>query len=764
MSMSSRIIKSGAVLALLLAISASASAVTDSYFEDFNNRDPDVTINDQDFWSVSQGGDSNAIVNDTTTPSGTGRSLEIVDTTPTVIVGRPRDYGSVSPTWVSYVVKAASGAKQRSVPSTGIAAVTFDYTGRILASNGTAWVDTGMTYTDDQWYEITLKLDFTTHRYDLYVSNFGVPEVQFVPVKSSLQFIDTSISKLSKFGFGGPYSAAGTKSSYVDDISITYIYRLEFITTPQTILQDGASGPMAVQLQDFYAEPQTAIEDYTLDLKSTSSGGKFSLTKEPWVNVTQIILPKSSQQVTFYYKDSATGSPVITVAEYPERGWLDALQQQMIIPKTAYFEVSTTTPQIAGQNFNLSITAKDEDGNIDINYSGTIDLAAVYVSPSTGTKHLSVEAASGFSGGKLELNISYPDAGTISISVSDHDDLGKTGSSGSIVFLPASFSVAAETPQIVSQSFNLEVEAKNLQGQLTPNYKSNVRLLPTFVSPASADGAAFSPATISGETFSGGKAALSVGYNRWGTIKIKAEDILYPSVSAESSAIQFFPKAVKVSTPTPPSGRDFFYVGEVFPVDISVVDAAESPIPNFTGQVVITASPNLNLPSEYNFDSNDHGKRTFSVFSKATGTFTVKAREPVSNLSAESGQFVVKNATIVVIDTTSPVGTTEVVIQLVDDQGRIITTESNLEILVKLIEGLDNVSASSMSTVTPVRFINGQIRITISDTEAEEVGIIPQTALGLKIKAGKVTFGRVAKSGIGTLMWREIKEKQEKKK
>ncbi|MDD5270462.1 MAG: hypothetical protein PHE80_04650, partial [Candidatus Omnitrophica bacterium] len=132
------------------------------------------------------------------------------------------------------------------------------------------------------------------------------------------------------------------------------------------------------------------------------------------------------------------------------------------------------------------------------------------------------------------------------------------------------------------------------------------------------------------------------------------------------------------------------------------------------------------------------------------------------NLSAESSQFEVRNATIVVIDTVSPIGTAEVLIQLVDDQGRVITTENSLEILIKLVEGLDNLSASSMSTVTPVRFINGQIRVPVSDTEAEEVGIVPQTGLGLKVKAGKVTFGRVAKSGIGTLMWREIKEKKEK--
>jgi hypothetical protein len=659
------------------------------------------------------------------------------------------------------VRKAASGSKQRAVPSTGIAAVTFDYSGKIFASNGTSWVDTGMVYTEDKWYKVTLKLDFTMHRYDFYISLYGVPEIQFVPVKSNLQFIDPSISKLSNFGFGGSYSAAGGKDSFIDDVSITYIYRLEFITTPQTIVQDGVSGSMVAQLQDFYAAPQTAVENYTLDLKSTSSRGRFSLMKEPWIDVTQIILPISSQQVTFYYKDPAVGTPVINVTEYPDRGWLDALQQQKIIPRTAYFEVSTTTPQVAGQSFKLNITTKDEDGNTDIDYFGTIDLAAVYLSPSTGTKYLSVETASGFSGGKLELDISYPDAGTISIFVSDHNDLGKTGSSGSIVFLPASFNVSSETPQIVSQSFNLEVEARNLLGQLTPNYNSGVRLSPILVSPVSVDGAAFLPAVISGEAFSGGKADISVGYNRWGTIKIKVEDALYPSVFAESSGIKFFPKALKVSTPTPPLGRDFFYVGEVFAVDISVVDAAGSPIPNFIGQVAITASPNLNLPLEYNFDSIDHGKHIFSVFSKATGTFTVSAREPVSNLSSESGQFIIKNATIVVIDTASSIGTTEVLMQLVDDQGRVITTENNLEVLVKLVEALDNVSSSSMATVTPVRFIKGKISITISDTEAEEVGVIPQTTLGLKIKAGKVTFGRVSKSGIGTLLWREVKEKEE---
>ena len=763
MSTSLSTIKRAAVFFAAIIAAVPVYAVTDSYLEDFNSRNPDVTIDGQDHWTVTQGGDNNAVVDDNVTPDGTGRSLRISDTTPTVVVGRPSSYGGMSPTWVSYTAKAYSGNKQRAVPSTGIAAVTFDYTGKILASNATIWADTGITYSTDQWYTVTMKLDFAAHKYDLYIWQTSSPPTQFLPVKSGLGFIDPTASRLSKFGFSGPYSSTGNANSYVDDISVTYVYRLEFVTTPQALVQNEISAPMTVQLQDADSEPQTAIQDYTLELKSGSPSGKFSLSKEPWVNVSQIILSKFSQGVTFYYKDSAVGNPVITVAEYPEIGWLDALQQERVMQRLAHFSVTATTPQVAGEDFTLTIVAKDEDGNVNRDYAGTIDLTADYVSPATGTMQLSRREASGFTEGQLALQLNYPDAGTITITVSDRDDPEHAGTSGAILFIPSYFTMSAQAPQIVGRSFDISVDAKNLSGQLTPNYKGNVNLSPVFVEPSGAEGASFSPSVIAGSSFSGGRAEVPVSYNRWGTIKIRAADAQYPYKFVESGNIKFNPSSLKITVPTPPSGRDFFYIGEIIPIEMAVNDAANQPIPNFEGQLIITASSNLNLPSAYNFNARDAGKHTFPVSAKATGKYTVRAREPISGLSTESSQFEIRNATIVVIDTTSPIGTGEVLIQLVDDQGRVITTESSLEILIKLIEGLDNLSASSLGTVTPVRFINGQIRIPVSDTEAEEVGIVPQTELGLKIKSGKITFGQVSRSGIGTLMWREIKEKKEKK-
>lgn len=729
----------------------------DSYLEDFDGRQPDATIEGVDSWGISQGSGANAAVQESVTPDGTGRSLKISGATPAVIAGRASDYGGLTPTWVRYLARAKSGSRQRDVPSAGIAAVTFDYSGKILASDGQSWTDTGLTYDAGQWYEVILKLDFTAHKYDLYLSAVTTPKTQFVPVKTNLDFIDPSVGKLSRLKLYGPYSAHLAGYAYLDDISVTSFYRLEFSSAPQTIVEDGISTAMTVQLQNVFSEPQTAIEDYALELKSTSATGRFSLNKSPWVDINQLVLPKSGQEATFYYKDSAAGNPAITVSEYPERGWVDALQQERIIRKVAHFEVSAHTPQVAGEDFILIVTARDENGEIDRSYSGTIELAVNYISPSSGSKRLSIESASGFSEGVMQLPLSYADAGLISIAVSDRDDLSKTGSSGSLLFLPAYFSVSAPAVQAVAEPFDLMIEPRNAQGLLTPNYIGKVDLRAVLVSPASAQGAALSVHNDRGIEFSAGRAQVSTAYNRYGSIKIRAEDSAYPDKSGESAEIKFIPKQIKVVVSQPASGRDFFYVGEAFDIELSLVDGLGNPIPNFTGALSISGGPQMNLPSEYTFSGAEQGSSVIRASGLFAGTYTVTVRDALNGLVTESAGIEVRNATLVVVDTVSPIGTTEVLIQLVDEGGRLITAESELEISIKLVEAIDNLSASSLSTVTPARFVNGQLRISVSDTEAEEVEIEPLSGLGLKAKKGKVTFGRLAKSGIGTLLWREIK-------
>jgi len=131
------------------------------------------------------------------------------------------------------------------------------------------------------------------------------------------------------------------------------------------------------------------------------------------------------------------------------------------------------------------------------------------------------------------------------------------------------------------------------------------------------------------------------------------------------------------------------------------------------------------------------------------------ARSRGTNLQAESPMITVRNATIVVDDSSSPVGTGEVVVTIVDEEGNIINSESALAVTLEAAEELDNDSVSLSSD--PVTFSNGKITLPITNTEAETVTISVSSAYKIKIKKGSIIFGRAGKTGIGQLMWRELK-------
>ena len=65
-------------LALSLGWQATAQAVVlDSYAEDFESRTADATIHDQESWTVTAGSTSDALVQSSVTPRGTGKALKL---------------------------------------------------------------------------------------------------------------------------------------------------------------------------------------------------------------------------------------------------------------------------------------------------------------------------------------------------------------------------------------------------------------------------------------------------------------------------------------------------------------------------------------------------------------------------------------------------------------------------------------------------------------------------------------------------------------
>lgn len=739
---------------------SNAYAITDTLYEDFDNYVTNASIDGVDKWTCTQGDPDDAITQAVTTMTGGGNALELFGEETSVNVSRPDSYGSVSPCWVEFYIMPGLGAQRLSVPTGKIAAVSFDFTGKVYASDGEDWLDTGATFETDTWYRILLKIDFPSKSYNLYLSLASATMVEdLTALKSNLSFIDPSITSLSDIGFEGTYNSTREDgdNSFIDNFVVYFIERLEIITAAQTLFENNVSGPITVQLQDSYSAPQTAWEDITLEVRTSSGTGEFSMDKDAWIPINQVILSDQSQAVTFYYKDSTVGKPMIDIKEYPARGWDDALQEFNIVEVAAYFEVSVESPQIAGAVFPIVITARAEDGTMDTLYDGELELMVNYVDPETGTQTSEPHTLSGFEAGILSTNLKYSDCGTIEILFEDSLDSSKTGSSGQILFIPDSFSFDVDTPQVVNQNFEITVSALDADNKVTSNYKGPAKIKVIGVSPEDTDGEV-SETDLESAEFSSGIVEKEISYNRWGSIELQVYDESYPEQIGTTEQIDFQPDSFVIEVSSPPGERDFFYVGEKIDITMSMFDVGGNPITNYVGLIKISSSLGLGLPSEYQLIGSDNGSHTFSVSLSHSGTYRVSASNDIAQLSAESSAITVKEATIEVISTVAPVGSTDVVIQLVDDSGQVITTESDLTITVAIDEEHDNTSATSSATTAPVTFRKGVAKIIISDTQAEVITITPMTSLDFKIKKGTVTFGRTAKSGIGTIMWREIKD------
>jgi len=633
--------------------------------------------------------------------------------------------------------------------------VSFDLGGELLVADGTQWVSTGKNFRTDTWYEATLRLDFTNHTYDVFFRPFSAREEPLVSVKTELKFIDPSKNSWTTFRLGGGFSTTQSADSHLDDVRIHYIEGLRFLTPAYTLLPDQPAGPITVQLQDSLRGPQRATEDILLELRSSSPGGKFSLQREPWADIASVLMPKDSTSVSFYYKDNRVGRPLLSVDEFPDRGWTLGLQEQKVIAQEAHLEVLATSPQIAGVPFAVTITARDEDGNLDDGYAGEILLQAAYVSPDTGTLSLFPIEASGFANGKLQLTLTYPDAGSIRIVASDKSDSRRTGASGQILFTPAKFQVEADATQVVSRPFPLTVTALNQSGAVTPNYQGSVNLGVAAIQPATGTGEIL-PAGISAETFKEGRATLEGTYPRWGTILLTAADATAPEVKGQTQQLKFHPASIEVVVSAPPAPRNFFYTGEGFTITISTKGADNLPIANYLGKVDLAASSALSLPANYSFISGDGGVHSFNLFVDSAGRHSLQATDSESRLASPTVTVEIKQALIKVVDTSGPVGgATEVEILLVDEKGNIIE-DSTTNLNVKLKESNPNHSVSSTVLSQPIRLSQGRAKFLLADTEEESVEVDPSSVFGIKVQKGTVRFGRFATRGVGVLFWKEI--------
>jgi hypothetical protein len=149
------------------------------------------------------------------------------------------------------------------------------------------------------------------------------------------------------------------------DVVAGPISQLVFTSAPFAFLATGEAGPLTVQAQDEFGNPQTVTSNQQIDLISTSGGGSFSLLGGgSFSPVTSVTMSTGTNSVTFYYRDTLAGAPTIT-ANANGQSWTNAQQQQTVDPgaPVALRVLPSDTTMTAGDFVRLTISAVDAYGN-----------------------------------------------------------------------------------------------------------------------------------------------------------------------------------------------------------------------------------------------------------------------------------------------------------------------------------------------------------------------------------------------------------------
>jgi hypothetical protein len=534
---------------------------------------------------------------------------------------------------------------------------------------------------------------------------------------------------------------------------------------------------MTVQVQDSDNQAISVPSAITVNLASTSSTGRFSTDGSTWTsgNTHSITISANANSASFYYKDTKAGTATITAAESPSLGWTDASQTVTVVAGSFSVTSSTSTP-IAGSSFTLTVTALDNAGATDTNYSGTVNLTVSYNSPSSGSGTLSVTSLTSFSNGVASTTSeTFSDCGTINIVATDSAESTKTGTSSNLDMRPYDFTVVASSldtaasgsdygRQTVAKPFTLTITARNASGSTCPNYKGTANLSVNYTSPSTSQSGSLGTSSLTSTYWTNGIASLtSQTYNKWGTITITATDATLTTRTGTSVNIIFIPKDFSITLSDPPASRTFYYVNEEFTATVAARDYNNSTISNYQGTLRFDASGLGGAITDYTYTAIDAGSHKFSGLSGTTEkTTSISVKDTTyTGIIGLSSTITIKSATIKVISNSGPVGSVNVQVKILDSSGNVITEDNSTTFAVTITEFMkDNNSATSTATTTKVTVSSGIATITIKNTEAETVTVTPSATPTMTATAGTVRFGTVSGSGVGIQLWREIRGRQ----
>ena len=163
------------------------------------------------------------------------------------------------------------------------------------------------------------------------------------PTYPGLGFLTFSVDGPFHSGFGDirvrQYAAAEPAIS-LGGATQNSATQIVFTSVAQTLVAGAISNQITIQSQNSNNEPFNCGTDTQINLASTSGTGFFSLSNTAWANITAVTIPAGSDSAAFYYKDTVSGTPTITIAG---AGLTGAAQQETITSNPTDATLSSLT-------------------------------------------------------------------------------------------------------------------------------------------------------------------------------------------------------------------------------------------------------------------------------------------------------------------------------------------------------------------------------------------------------------------------------------
>ena len=290
----------------------------------------------------------------------------------------------------------------------------------------------------------------------------------------------------------------------------------------------------------------------------------------------------------------------------------------------ASFKITAPSTATAGVQFDITITALDQFGNVATGYTGTVDFsssdsAAVLPAPSTLTD------------GTRTLAVTLKTSGSQTITGTDSATSSLTGTSSPITVNPAAATHFTLTTPATAQSgkaFSFGVTALDQFGNVATGYTGTVHFTST-------DAAASLPADF---TFTDGTATFNATLNTDGNQTITATDTVTSSITGTSPAISVSGAAThfQVVATTPVTA------GTVDSFTVTALDASGNVAVSYTGTVGFTSTdPNATLPAN---STLANGVGAFNATLKTAGTQTITAKDTLTQSIGGTSNAITVNA------------------------------------------------------------------------------------------------------------------------